>query len=356
MAEDDKEQRTEEATEKRRQDTREKGRVPQSREVNSAFVLLGAIVIFYLTGPQLLESTLDYMRGSLIDAASFPLSTQNLELLTANAFRSLFLTLGPVMAAILLAGLAGNLIQNKGLLFSLEPLKPKFEKIDPFRGFGKFFSKNALGELLKSLLKIAVIAAVAYLTVRQEWDKMPGLMNEDAFHILSFMTVVALKIAFRVLVILVILAVVDYGFQYYMFEESIKMTKQEVRDERKDVEGHPLIKQRIRNAQYQMARRRMLAEVPRAEVVITNPTHLAVALAYKSDTMSAPMVVAKGAGYVAQKIIEVAKENRVPVVEDKPLARILFKTVDIGAVIPMDLYRAVAEILAYVYRLRGKVA
>jgi flagellar biosynthetic protein FlhB len=356
MPEEDKEQRTEEATEKRRQETREKGRIAQSREVNSAFVLLGAIVIFFFGGPYLLDTLLHYMRGTFLLASTLPLTPVNLQTLTLDAFEGVFRVVGPVMLMILIAGISGNLLQNRGLLFSLEPVKPKFEKLDPIRGFRRFFSKNALGELFKSVLKIVVIGVVAYLTIREEWDHIPILIHQDVIQILSFTTWVSLKIAFRVLLILIVLAVIDYAFQHYMFEESIKMTKQEVRDERKDIEGHPLVKQRIRNAQYQMARRRMLAEVPRAEVVITNPTHLAVALAYEADRMSAPVVVAKGAGYIAEKIKEVAKEHGVPIVEDKPLARILFKTVDIGAAIPMDLYRAVAEILAYVYRLKGKVA
>jgi flagellar biosynthetic protein FlhB len=217
----------------------------------------------------------------------------------------------------------------------------------------RLFSLRSLAELVKSIVKILFVAAVAYLMIKQDLDLIPTLTRQSVLDIFVFAARVAFKICFNVCLALVVLAILDFAYQRWEHEKSLKMTKQEVKDENKQTEGDPKVKARIRSIQMETARQRMMAAVPEADVVITNPTHLAVALRFDAARMIAPQVIAKGAGYVAERIKQIAAENDVPLVEDKPLARTLFKIVEVGNTIPADLYKAVAEVLAYVYRLRG---
>jgi len=208
-------------------------------------------------------------------------------------------------------------------------------------------------ELGKSIMKLLIIGGISYGLIKAEMKGFPPLMQQGVGEIFLFIAQVAFKILFFVCLALIILALLDYIYQRWQFEQSIKMTKQEVKDEHKQVEGDPKVKSRIRKAQLEMAARRMMEAVPEADVVITNPVHLAVALKFEASEMVAPTVIAKGAGHIAERIKEIASEHQVPIVEDKPLAQTLFKMVEIGEFIPAELYRAVAEILAYVYRLKG---
>jgi flagellar biosynthetic protein FlhB len=217
----------------------------------------------------------------------------------------------------------------------------------------RLFSLRSLAELVKSIVKILFVAAVAYLMIKQDLDLIPTLTRQSVLDIFVFAARVAFKICFNVCLALVVLAILDFAYQRWEHEKSLRMTKQEVKDENKQTEGDPKIKARIRSIQMETARQRMMAAVPTADVVITNPTHLAVALRFDAARMIAPQVIAKGAGHVAERIKQIAAENDVPLVEDKPLARALYKIVEIGNTIPADLYKAVAEVLAYVYRLRG---
>ena len=221
------------------------------------------------------------------------------------------------------------------------------------KGFGRIFSKNSLMELFKSLFKGSIISAASYFTIKSHWTEIPPLMGLGVGGILSFMGEVALEIIFEVLVIMIFLSLIDFAFQKFTYKENLRMTKQEVKEERKDTDGNPQIKQRIRTAQMEMARKRMMTSVPEADVIVTNPTHISVAIKYDVMNHAAPIVVAKGAGDVAMKIREIAREHDIPIVEDKPLARVLNKTVEIGQQIPDELFKAVAEILAYVYRLKS---
>jgi flagellar biosynthetic protein FlhB len=254
------------------------------------------------------------------------------------------------------AGVVSNLIQTRGLKISGHPLIPKFNKLNPIKGFSRIFSKNSVMELFKSLFKISVVTLISYFTIQGRWDEIPLLMGFAVGKTLEFMGSVAIEIMFKVLLFMIFLALVDYAFQRFTYLENLKMTKEEVKDERKETEGNPQIKQRIRTVQAEMAKRRMMSSVPEADVVVTNPTHLAIAIKYDREKYSAPTVVAKGAGPIAQKIRDVARDNQVPIVENKPLARVLHKSVEIGQQIPDSLYKAVAEILAYVYRLKGKTS
>jgi len=264
--------------------------------------------------------------------------------------------IGPILIIIMVAGVLANVAQTGGLQFSLHPLSPKWSKLNPLKGFSRIFSKTSLVELFKSVFKITVVSIIAYQTVNGHWDEVPTLMGYGVGQTLFFMGEVMIEIMAKVLLVMIFLAALDYAFQKYTYLENLRMTKQEVKDERKDLEGNPQIKQRIRSVQMEMMRRRMMTAVPEADVVVTNPTHFSVAIKYDMENDAAPVVVAKGQNEIALRIREIAKENNVPLVEDKPLARTLYKTVDVGQLIPASLYKAVAEILAYVFKLKGKTS
>jgi len=354
MAEENKDQKTEEATSKRVTDTEKKGNFIHSKEVTSSFVLLSALVAFLIMGDQAMRGIMVSWHDILSNAQAVSLDVDGIYRLFLTVTRSTFLILAPLLFIILAGGILANLVQTGGLKFSLNPLEPKFSKLDPLKGFGRIFSKNSLAELVKSLFKVAVVGLIAYSTIRGHLEEVPSLMDFGVGQILQFMGEVSLEIILKVLLVMIALAGLDYAFQRFTYMENIRMTKQEVREERKETEGHPEVKQRIRSVQHEMARRRMMAAVPAADVVVTNPTEIAVAIRYDREKSTAPVVVAKGAGLIAAKIREIAAENRVPVLDNKPLARVLYKTVEIGQLIPESLYKAVAEILAYVYRLKGK--
>jgi flagellar biosynthetic protein FlhB len=355
MAEDDKEQKTEEATDKRRDDTFKKGRTAQSKEIGSTFVLLASLWMLYAFGGMMRANMSEMMVKSFALSSHYQLTDETIKPLAFYYLKETLIILGPIMLAIVIFAVFSTILQNGGIILSLDPLMPNFSKLNPISGFARFVNMSALAELFKSILKIIIVGSICYMVIKGEWSKIPLLADKGVEEIVQFTARIALKLIFYVFLLLVALAAADFGFQRYSFAESIKMTKQEIRDENKESEGDPMTKQRIRSAQYAMARRRMMEEVPRAEVIITNPTHLAVALAYQRDKMAAPKIVAKGAGHVAAKIREIAKANNIPIIEDKPLARLLFKTIDIGGSIPEELYRTIAEILAYVYKLKGKV-
>ena len=355
MAEEDKEQRTEEASEKRRRETEEKGQFAVSKEFNSSFVLLGSLLVFTFMGGQITQNILSMWENLLTNIGTFELTEANSFILFQKIIKGTVVILAPILIGISIAGVLANVFQTQGFRFSLKPLELKFSKLDPIKGFGRLFSKNSLMELLKSIFKITIIGFIAYKTVMQEYSTIPLLMDTGTGSSAAYMGEISIKIMTRTLWAMIFLSLIDYIFQRYTYSESMKMTKQEVKEERKESEGDPYIKARVKSIQMQLARKRMMAEVPEAEVVITNPTHYAVALKYERDSMGAPVVVAKGANHLAQKIKDIAKEHGVPVVENKPLAQTLYKLVEIGGVIPHTLFRAVAEVLAYVYKLKNKV-
>ena len=355
MAEENKDQKTEEASSKRITDTQEKGNFAQSREISSSFILLASIIAFSIAGRHSTEMVIKTWYSNLAEMGSINLNANELFRLMNWNMQNLFLVIGPILVTIMIAGVLSNVIQTGGLKFSLHPLSPKWNKLNPLKGFGRIFSKTSLVELFKSLFKISIVSIIAYMTIDSHWDEIPMLMGYGAGQAFLFMGEVMVEIMTKVLVAMVFLSLLDFSFQKYTYLENLRMTKQEVKDERKDLEGNPQIKQRIRSAQMEMMRRRMMAAVPEADVVVTNPTHFSVAIKYDMKNDTAPVVVAKGQNEIALKIREIAKENNVPLVEDKPLARTLYKTVDVGQLIPASLYKAVAEILAYVFKLKGKM-
>lgn len=352
MADTDQE-KTEDPTLKKRRQAREKGQVAQSREIPSVLVLIGALGVFSLGGSWMFSKLLDLVSNLFKGSASFNWTIENLTLLGWQLLGQAMQFMAPLVVLIMVLGVVAN-VGQVGFLITSEPLTPNFTKLDPISGFKRLFSMRSVIELIKSLFKIIFVGWVVFSTFRKKIDVIPVLIQTEVPEILSFIGDVAFRIILVACIALGLLAVLDFIYQRWQHEKDLRMTKQEVKDEHKQAEGDPKVKARIRSAQREMARRRMMESVPKATVVITNPTHLAIALKFESD-YHAPVVVAKGSGFLAEKIRTLAKENDVPIVEQKPLAQALFKTVEIGHYIPAELYRAVAEVLAYVYRLKGLV-
>ncbi len=354
MAGPSDQEKTERATPKKREDARRRGEVAKSREVSSTTVYLFILVVLYLLGPHLLERLLGMVRGYLSQSTGVTVTLANLNLLSVQAASHFVLILAPIMGVGVVAAFTGNIMQV-GFLMTGETLVPDVGKLNPLKGLGRLVSKHALMEAAKSVAKIAIVAYLAYSVIRYEFlHRLPTVGAMEVEGILLYVSRVSFTILTRVLWFLIVLSVIDYAFQRWQYEEKLKMTKQEVKDEYKQREGDPMVKARVRSIQREMARRRMLAEVPGADVVVTNPTHLAVALKYEPEKGPAPRVVAKGANLIAEKIRQLAKEHGVPLVEDKSLARALYKGVRLGGFVPENLYRAVAEILAYVYSLKRR--
>jgi flagellar biosynthetic protein FlhB len=353
MPESGGQERTEKATAKRREEARRKGQVAQSREIPSVLILMTAMGVFYFAGAWMFWNITEVISGVFERLDTLRLEAiSDVSAFSAEIFKKAFLILISFFVPVLIAGMAGNIGQI-GLEFHGEPLRPKLKKLNPISGMKKFVSIKSLVELVKSIFKVMVVGAIAYGVITTETAKFPGLMQQEVGDILIFIGKLAFKVFFFVCLALIILAVLDYIYQRWQYEQDLKMTKQQVKDERKQQEGDPRVKGRIRKVQMEMAARRMMEAVPEADVIITNPIHLAVALQFDAAKMAAPAVVAKGAGHLAERIKEIARNHQVPIVEDKPLAQALHKMVEIGESIPVELYRTVAEVLAYVYRLKG---
>ena len=342
-------EKTEEPTAKKRADARKKGQVARSQEINSAFVLL---IGFF--GLKLLW---DSIYSTIATYTTYVFSNLNQTVDTENILRIfigiviiLAKTAFPIMIFIMLIGLAVNFFQV-GLNFNTESIEFKLDKLNPINGFGRIFSKRSLVELAKSFFKILVIGFFLYRFIHEQILAMPQFMFFDLTTSLALVAEIIFRMAFVVIGVIMIMSFLDYGYQKWQTTQDLKMSKQEVKDEMKQTEGDPQIKGKIRQKQRQMAMARMMKEVPKADVIITNPTHYAVALSYEQG-MTAPTVIAKGQDLVAQRIKEIGREARVPIIENKPLARTLFAVVQVGDSVPQELYQAVAEVLAYVYRLK----
>ncbi len=351
---DDFQEKTEQPTPKKLDEARKKGDVAKSMEVNSAFSLLFGLLFLWAMSSLFFRqfTTLFY---NVMNAGYLTEITQtSVRYYFVQGLIHFGSLVAIFMGGIMLIGIASSLVQV-GFLFTLEPLKPKSDRLNPLKGFKKIiFSKRSLEELVKNTIKLVVILYVAYHAIKSYRNDFIPLMDQGAQQVLSFMLMAGLKISFKIGLIFLIVAAADYAFQKYQHTSNLKMTKQEVKDESKQTEGDPKIKSRIRSLQYKMARNRMMQAVPEADVVITNPTHYAVALQYDPEKNGAPRVVAKGQNHLALKIKEVAREHDVPIVEDPPLARALYQAVELEQEIPARFFQAVAEVLAYVYKLKNK--
>lgn len=355
MPEIPKDEKTEEPTERRLSKSREEGRTAKSIEVNTVFVITTALVFFTFFSMNFIENVLALWREMFGSAAEYEVSVESIRYLLALVMSHVVIILAPLLLAIAVMGIVSNVWQNDGWIFSFKPLAPKFNKLNPLTGLKKFLGVEGLNNLVKSLVKLTLVGGAVYLSMFDELEKAPILMLLPVGQTLTLFGEQAFALVLKVLAVLVIIAFADFVFQKYSFKKGQRMTKKEVKDERKDIDGDPITKSRIRQKQFEWFRSRMMTAVPEAEVIITNPTHLSIALRYNKQSDAAPICVGKGSGYVALKIREIAKEHDIPIMEDKPLAQTLFKTVEIGGYIPETLYKAVAEILAYVYRLKMKM-
>ena len=344
-------EKTEEPTAKRKADARKKGQVGKSQEINAAFVLLAGFMVLRVLGGNAVAEIMNYstyIYGNL----NVDINEESIMQMFIGMIILLAKTSIPLMVFIMIIGLAMNLAQV-GLNFSTETISFDPNKLNPINGAKRMFSKRSLVELIKSLLKIIIIGYFIITYLKDEVFQIPKLIYMDIFAGLNKMSDTIFFLAFKIIGVFIVMAVMDFAYQKWQNLQDLKMSKQEVKEEFKQQEGDPKIKGKIRQKQRQMAMARMMQEVPQADVIVTNPTHFAVALKYQSG-MSAPIVIAKGQDLVAQKIKAIARESNVPIVENKPLARALFAAVEIGAAIPQELYKAVAEVLAYVYRLKRK--
>ena len=349
------EDRTEPATPKRRQEAREEGRVAKSVELNTAFLLLVSVIFFFFTASNLGEKLKETFEYFIELSGQYHLSLNSIGHLFKSVNTAIFSILFPFFLVISIAAFLINVVQV-GFMITPKVLEIKFDKINPVNGLKNLFSLKSFGELVKSFLKAIVMTYVLWIFVKHNIPKWQNLTQQSENVVFIVLLKDTFLIVIYILIFIIFMAILDYLFQRYTFEKSIRMTKQEVKDEYKQMEGDPKVKQKIRSMQMEIARRRMMEEVKKADVVITNPTHYAVALRYDATKMNAPKVVAKGINLIAQKIKEIAKENDVPIVEKPELAQELYKKVPLDREIPEELYKAVAEILAYVYRLKNKAA
>lgn len=347
-------EKTEPATQKKKEDSRKKGKVAKSIDLNSAVILLFGLFILYFSGSAVVEQIASTSKTIFSASGSFNLTTNNFHKIFSEIISSVLFSLAPLSLGLMVIGLATSFAQV-GFVVSAEALKPNWQKLNPINGIRKVvFSRRAIVELLKGLFKISILSIIAYFALADVMSEAMILADADIKTIIAFIGRATIKISMTIGIWYLMIALADFIYQKFDYERDLRMTKQEVKDENKQNEGDPLIKSRIRTIQRQIAYKRMMHDVPKADVVVTNPTHIAVALKYDMEKMGAPKVVAKGVELVAQKIREIANENNVPIVEDKPLAQLLFKSVDVGEQIPDKLFQAVAQLLAFVYRMKNK--
>ena len=351
-------EKTEPATAKKLKDARDEGKVAKSRELNSAFDL----IVFFLC----LKIFVYFVGGKFIDIFSYiyenmpdfvkinegGLSVQAVAGLIASVTLKSLLIMLPFMAFGFVVTLLVSIVQV-GWKVSTKPMKPELSKLNPLNGFKRIFSKDSLFELVKSILKIVIIIYIAYTSIKDNANDLFALYDLGLNQAVALVGTLIINTGIKISIVYLVIGLADFIYQKHKFNEDMKMTKQEVKDEYKNTEGDPQIKGRQRRKMQEVSQKRMMQDVPKADVVITNPTHFAVALKYEAKVSSAPVVLAKGEDYLAQKIKEVARENKIEIVENKPLARMLYHNVDVGAEIPPELYQAVAEVLAAVYKAKN---
>lgn len=352
MALDDQE-KSEKATPKRREEARKKGQVPRSREIHSAALILGGVLGFSVAGPMVMLQMRKVMVQTWAALSSAPMTEASFYHLAMTHLSGTLWVLIPVMGMLGAIVVAASFGQH-GWVWSTEALAPDWSRLNPVKGITKFFSLQAGAELVKTLIKFIAVGGLSYLVIRQALPSISTAMQAEISQIPAIAGQTVSKLAMTTGLLIAFLGGGDYLFQWWSLERSLRMSRQEMKEEMRQSEGDPMVRARVRSAQKEMARKRMMADVPKADVVLTNPTTLAVALVYQHGKMKAPKVVAKGAGFIAERIREIARQHGVPVIENKPLARALFKAVKLGDPVPSKLYRAVAEILAYVYRMKQK--
>ena len=353
MADESFQERTEQATPRRRQKARERGSVARSVDLTAAGIICLGFTALFLVGPGLVGRLQATMRYTMANAPSIALSDPSFHTVLVSSVYDFFAAMGPLFIALTAIGVAINVLQV-GFKVSPKAMELKLDRLNVAAGFKRLFSLRSAAQLVRDPLKLAVVGLVGYLAIRSEFDSFLLLADLSIPQLGATLARLALFIGLKIGVAIMVIGVLDYLYQRWEHEKSIKMSLQEVKDEMKETEGNPEIKARTRQIQRHMARQRMIAAVPEADVVVTNPVHLAVALKYDPSAMDAPTVLAKGQRLIAEKIKQIARDHGIPVIEDKPLARALYKMCEVGDIIPAKLYRAVAEILAHIYRLKGK--
>jgi len=354
MAEQEGQEKTEVPTEKKRRESREEGQVAFSKELSSAALLAGIVLTLVATSPIILDAMRLLMSQIFQDLAqSEELSIDSIFTLSGEILSIILPAFAPFAAIIIFIGIFASVLQV-GVLITFKAIAPKFNKISPLTGLKRLFSSQSLADFLKSMAKLIIVGFVGYLTYIDKITELNGLSVSTPESILIYNFTVVAEVAGKIVLALVAIAIFDYIYQRWHHEQQLMMTKQEVKDETKQTEVDPQLKARLRQIQREMSNARMMQEVPKADVVIVNPTHFSVAILYDRDVMAAPEVIAKGADHLALRMRTVARENNVPILERPELARDLYENVEIGDDIPERFYKAIAEILAFVYRLRKR--
>ncbi|WP_044957228.1 flagellar biosynthesis protein FlhB [Butyrivibrio sp. LC3010] len=353
-------EKTEQPTAKKLQDARQEGQVAKSQEIGHAAGLMALFIMIRVLYPYMgtnFSNTFRYVYTQIPDIivmhnGNMPFT--NLRVILTQTLLRILLTAIPFLAVALIIAFICNVVQV-GWKITTKPLRPKLSKLNPIKGFKKIFSTRKIFDLVKAIAKIAVIGVVVYTYFLSYTASIFTLYDMPLRQGIGLMGNTIVEVGIRIAAVYVVIAAIDYVYQKRKFRKDMMMTKQEVKDEYKNTEGDPQIKGQQRRRMMQASQRRMMQELPKADVVITNPTHYAVAISYDAEKYDAPRVIAKGEGYLAQRIKDIAKENNIEIVENKPLARMLYANVDVGEFVPPELYQAVAEVLAFVYHLQGKV-
>lgn len=345
--------KTEEPSTRRIEEFRRKGEVASSRELTNVLVLSASIATLMLSLTFIYEQFSEFMTWLYALDHSVAYTEKSLNTITRKTIATALKCAAPVCLVAVTTGIIANVAQV-GFLFSTEVLEFKPERIDPIKGAQKLFSMKSLIEALKGILKFVFIMAIVYFSIKDDLHSYKGYFHVELIEGFMHSRWMIFKLSMSIIVGLTIIAAGDFTYQKLSYRKKLMMTKEEAKKESKEQDGNPEIKQRIRTLQREAAQKRMMQDVPTADVIVTNPTHISIAIKYDKDTMISPEVIAKGADNIALKIREIAKENDIPIVENVPLARSMYKTVELGGVIPRNLYRAVAEVLAFVYRLKRK--
>ena len=350
----DDSQKTEEPTPKKLEESRKKGQVALSREINNWVMLFTGTIVVLAIGPHSLSALKDHMTSYIAKAHIMPSVPGGFGFVLGDSFWAVMGILALPLIILLIAAFLGPFLQI-GPLFAPQVIKPDISKISPMQGFKRLFSLRSIMEFVKGILKIGIIGAIGTILLLPFYGSVDHMVGLPVPTMLDEMESLILRLMTGILVVLLVVAVIDLVYQRYEHYKKMRMTKQELKDEYKQTEGDPHVRAKLRQLRQEKASARMMQAVPEADVVITNPTHYSLALKYDPDEMDAPVLVAKGVDELAMRIREVAKENDVPLYENKPLARVLFDTVEVDQMIPEEHYKAVAEVISYVFKLKGKL-
>ncbi len=354
MADDsDSGEKTEQPSQYKLDETRRKGEVASSKELNSVLILAGVFFTLTLSSVYIYECITNYIEWLYSIEMTKAYTEEAAREILKKTIWVCIKCVAPVFSASFCLGILTQLMQI-GFIFAPNVLELKFDRVNPLAGFKRLFSKKAIVEVIKGIFKFVLVVSITYWVVEDNLSSFTGFLHSDVAESLTFGKVIALKLAMSILLGLLILALSDFAWEKYSHKQKLMMTKQQVKEESKDKDGNPEVKQKIKSLQREMSQNRMMSDIPKADVIVTNPTHISVALKYDPTTMIAPQVIAKGQDFVAMKIRELAKENDIPIVENIPLARAMYKTVKVGEGAPRSLYKAIAEILAYVYKQKRR--